>query len=205
MISFQKRKRSPRNVTQCSTSQTIKKHKIEKTFYFCFRYDWTFGLISLEFLTVWFGFSSSSHVMSLVDFRSPTAKDSTSSRHTKKNSSSLKHIFFFSSLSLPSSSSQWIWVRLTGQFSKTKAEWEGGMIPSTSLEICYYYLLEKKMIAIMKQRLATLPKNKCKLYGSMPEMLKILFLIRASRQVLSTEKCSKAPEPNFTQLFWTLY
>ena len=38
----------------------------------------------------------------------------------------------------------------------------------------------------MKQRLATLPKNNCKLYGSMPEMLKILFLIRASRQVLST-------------------
>ena len=75
------------------------------------------------------------------------------------------------------------------------------MIPSTSLEICYYYLLEKKMIAIMKQRLATLPKNNCKLYGSMPEMLKILFLIRASRQVLSTEKCSKAPEPNFTQPF----
>ena len=32
MISFQKRKRSPRNVTQCRTSQTIKKHKILKTF-----------------------------------------------------------------------------------------------------------------------------------------------------------------------------
>ena len=29
----------------------------------------------------------------------------------------------------------------------------------------------------MKQRLATLPKNKCKLYGSMPEMLKILFRV----------------------------
>ena len=45
----------------------------------------------------------------------------------------------------------------------------------------------------MKQRLATLPKNNCKLYGSMPEMLKILFLIKStyiqgdvSRQVLST-------------------
>ena len=32
MISFQKRKRSPRNVTQCRTSQTVKKHKILKTF-----------------------------------------------------------------------------------------------------------------------------------------------------------------------------
>ena len=174
MISFQKRKRSPRNVTQCSTSQTIKKHKIEKTFYFCFRYDWTFGLISLEFLTVWFGFSSSSHVMSLVDFRSPTAKDSTSSRHTKKNSSSLKHIFFFSSLSLPSSSSQWIWVRLTGQFSKTKAEWEGGMIPSTSLEICYYYLLEKNDCN-KETTFVYFTEKSCKLYGQIPKMLHLTF------------------------------
>ena len=65
----------------------------------------------------------------------------------------------------------------------------------------------------MKQRLATLPKNNCKLYGSMPEMLKILFLIKSTyihtgcrgKFWVRTEKCSKAPEPNFTQLFWALY
>ena len=62
----------------------------------------------------------------------------------------------------------------------------------------------------MKQRLATLPKNNCKLYGSMPEMLKILFLIKSTyiqgveasfEYVLkNVPKLLNPTSPNFSEL-----